>query len=1241
MRMRECPDCRERWFDIDVSKGACQHCYRARDKTPGKWTASNNMDPGPDLRALCIEAGIEPPPVPTQVEEMLLSLVHVQIQIWRVGGMQTKYAGHTCLFPRDHATFADRLPLRPADLDVLIVRPKDDALSARLASNIDFTVRARTVRDNLMALRQFHPSYRRVTVDFDALAQLPDDASVFDQLTAVHDSRGTEEAAAARAEPNDIDPDHVPAALVPNLPPLAPELDDMRGALAQLVPCDPPIAAPPSIAEEEPPPEPPPVLTAPRLRSTPINEFDQTSTHLIDAFPFLSPSGRADLNADRRFKVSEHHYFKHLMRYTDGRFAKHPRFRYYAFNSIMRHRSRRAAAYFVGRNADDSALSAADIRDLLEDDASRLAGRVFRMGATLRGSSAYWAQRARELQQMVRQLGSPCAFFTLSAADMQWPGLQRHMPNQPSSVEAERDRQRRTASNVNENPAVTAWYFQKRFDVFFATVIKPLFDVTDHWYRFEWQARGSSHVHGLIWSRTAPSAQTIDDALPESADRFVCFWQRHMSAINPGAHWPPASRHPASLTRADLSFSPKELAELLNRIQRHTVCSDTYCLRRPKGSNADTPKVCRFRYPKPVLRTASLSRIGRTYEFRAQRNDPLLNEYNPVMISAWRANMDIAAVSDRHAVTTYIAKYVSKCERPSENFVQVLSATSRAVSESAAGRVVFQKMLSKLLTERDWSAQEVSHFLLDCPAFGASRQFGSLCLAVRWSRRLRDPDSNDSTGEIEADDWRDRYYDRPRGAPFDSISLYQCVKEWRPARSRGDPPVRRTEERVIRLWPAYSPHDEQSDERQDWCRAKVLLHHPHRNPDTLDLRQDNEPWSVVYSRCVADCDHDHDDTLPSRQRTGVADSLSESEFSDGSAEELPREMEDFHYLAALGPRGQSDFDDRLSRLGRRDLDITHDWAEDTNSWTLSGLESRCAYLAEAIASSGTLDADRDQRIDPDALNDDQRRVYLKVTRHHHALVDGLAPLPFLLNIDGTAGTGKSFLIDAISQFLSDSPLASTRPILRRLAPTGVAAFNINGETYHSALALRPNPSTSGLFGEVAPSRLAALQESWGAVRYLIIDEKSMIGTLGLAQIDRRLAQIFPAAAHPFGGLSVLLFGDFAQLPPVGDTPMYSRNQGSAIGDLAQARFHGRRCFPAFAESITLGQIMRQAATDPQTVAFKNVLRHLRCGKVVPDDYAVLRTRSWDQVGLANRESFRDSILLASDQTVDKINHNTL
>ena len=72
------------------------------------------------------------------------------------------------------------------------------------------------------------------------------------------------------------------------------------------------------------------------------------------------------------------------------------------------------------------------------------------------------------------------------------------------------------------------------------------------------------------------------------------------------------------------------------------------------------------------------------------------------------------------------------------------------------------------------------------------------------------------------------------------------------------------------------------------------------------------------------------------------------------------------------------------------------------------------------------------------------------------------------------------------------------------------------------------------------------------MRYLIIDERSFVGQRLFAHIDARLQQIMPATANgpgAFGGLSVLLFGDDGQLPPVRDSCLYSRPTDicSAVG----------------------------------------------------------------------------------------------
>ena len=69
-----------------------------------------------------------------------------------------------------------------------------------------------------------------------------------------------------------------------------------------------------------------------------------------------------------------------------------------------------------------------------------------------------------------------------------------------------------------------------------------------------------------------------------------------------------------------------------------------------------------------------------------------------------------------------------------------------------------------------------------------------------------------------------------------------------------------------------------------------------------------------------------------------------------------------------------------------------------------------------------------------------------------------------------------------------------------------------------------------------------LQEKFEPVELLEIDEKSMIGQYFLYMVDARLRELKPNTGDlPFGGVSVIVMGDFAQLPPVQDIPLYQKN----------------------------------------------------------------------------------------------------
>lgn len=83
------------------------------------------------------------------------------------------------------------------------------------------------------------------------------------------------------------------------------------------------------------------------FRSTPIAEFNTTQPVLSWTFPTLHPRGEADSLNPRLRSVSFHDYIQHLLKFHDGRFARHPRWRYVVFNTLMRKQSSQRAGFFV------------------------------------------------------------------------------------------------------------------------------------------------------------------------------------------------------------------------------------------------------------------------------------------------------------------------------------------------------------------------------------------------------------------------------------------------------------------------------------------------------------------------------------------------------------------------------------------------------------------------------------------------------------------------------------------------------------------------------------------------------------------------------------------------------------------------------------------------------------------------------------------------------------------------------
>ncbi|CAM4932400.1 unnamed protein product [Rotaria socialis] len=147
-------------------------------------------------------------------------------------------------------------------------------------------------------------------------------------------------------------------------------------------------------------------------------------------------------------------------------------------------------------------------------------------------------------------------------------------------------------------------------------------------------------------------------------------------------------------------------------------------------------------------------------------------------------------------------------------------------------------------------------------------------------------------------------------------------------------------------------------------------------------------------------------------------------------------------------------------------------------------------------------------------------------------------------INGGAGVGKSTLIKAVYQSILRfyNSLPGSNPETNRAAlcaPTGKAAALIDGMTLHSFLSLPVNQCKHKLvkLDNDISNRIGVKLKD---LQLLIIDEISMVGFTMFQHVDARLQQIM-RTKKPFGGISVIVLGDFNQLRPVGDKYIFQFN----------------------------------------------------------------------------------------------------
>lgn len=233
------------------------------------------------------------------------------------------------------------------------------------------------------------------------------------------------------------------------------------------------------------------------------------------------------------------------------------------------------------------------------------------------------------------------------------------------------------------------------------------------------------------------------------------------------------------------------------------------------------------------------------------------------------------------------------------------------------------------------------------------------------------------------------------------------------------------------------------------------------------------------------------------------------------------------------------------------------------------------------------------------LSTKQKQVYNLVLSNHNVF------------LTGPGGTGKTALIKVIYDSLK------TKKNIQLTAMTGVAAIQLHesAKTIHSWAGIGlGDQSVSKYVTKIRSSK--ALSDKWKKIEILVLDEVSMLSDELFDKLEE-IARIVRNCDKSFGGIQIVMSGDFYQLPPVKNNSRFC--------------FESDKFDKLFENKIILNSIFRQK--DPRLV---KILQNIRLGKITKTNIETLKTRL-----ISNDSSISPVILMPKKSSVDEINNRNL
>ena len=413
-----------------------------------------------------------------------------------------------------------------------------------------------------------------------------------------------------------------------------------------------------------------------------------------DKFPY----GGGTFSTERPRKLTYRKYFNQRLLDVDGRFARDLDYLFVAQYIVEAKQVLDDGNNFAWRQKPSRQFTAAQARDQTVLSQYVRKDKAYSFMKNIRGSPPYYQRTFYDLLAMIRQLGTPTWFLTLSVADLKWPDMIQTIARQ-YGVHYTDDEVAALSfddkSNwLKHNPVTAARHFHYRlntlFQDFLRSTAKPLGEITDYAIRIEFQARGSPHAHCVIWVKDAPEYGVDHDSeVCDFIDQYVsckvpkenCKLKELVLLLQKHKHSsyckrnnkrrfnfpkPPSSKTLITKDDTDPDDTEQALA-VLSKVQKLIAEGETHL---SLNDLLDKAKVTENEY----IDALEVSGTGNVVVLERNPNEC---NYNPSVMLAWQANMDVQYVLNAYACVMYVASYIMKTERSMGELLKRVAAECR------------------------------------------------------------------------------------------------------------------------------------------------------------------------------------------------------------------------------------------------------------------------------------------------------------------------------------------------------------------------------------------------------------------------------------------------------------------------------------------------------------------------------------------------------------------------------------